>query len=132
MRRLIGALFIIFLFVTIALCEESWVFFHSDKDYFFESPHKGIPLKPLYQRETYYYDENSVQSSGLLLWKTVRARVKIESWGVYSNSESIVFWEVDCDKKSISKYDRNSHIQSTQKLNSGDYAADAFYRALCI
>jgi|GEM_PF-5504811 len=131
MKRLIWALFIILLFVTIALCDESWVFFHSDKEYFFEPPHKGIPLKPLYQREIYYFDENSVKSSGFLLWKKLRARIKIESWGIYRNNESIVSWEADCRKRIITRYNQHDRIESVRAINTGDEAADSFYRALC-
>jgi hypothetical protein len=131
MKLFILTLFIILLFVTIALCDESWVFFHGDKEYYFEQPHKGIPLKPMYQRETYYYDEDSLKNAGFFLWKTVRARVKIESWGVYNNSESVLIWEADCRKKTISKYNKDARVESVRAFNSGDDAANAFYRALC-
>jgi hypothetical protein len=132
MRHLILALFFCISFANSAWGDNSWVFFHSDKEYYFEQPHMGIPLKPLYQRETYYYDENSLQSSGILLWKTVRARVRIESWGVLSNKESVVFWEVDCKTKMVRKYNNAARLESNRAVDSGDEAADAFYGALCL
>jgi hypothetical protein len=130
MKRLGLTIFFCLLFLTFAQCDESWVFFHSEKEYFFEQPHMGIPLKPLYQRETYYYDKNSVESSGFFVWKTVRARVKVESWGVYSNKESMAIWEVDCETKIVREYAEGSRHASSHSVDSGDAVAD-FYKALC-
>jgi hypothetical protein len=130
MKRLVSVLLFLS-FVSIAWGDESWVFFHGDKEYFFEPPTMGMPLRPLYQRETYYYDENSVQTSGVLLWKTVRARVKIESWGVYNNAERVVVWEVDCGKSTISRSGTDGRPASGMNIDSADEASAAFYKAFC-
>jgi hypothetical protein len=119
------------LFITIAWPEESWVFFHSDREYFFGPPQMGIPLQPLYQRETYYYDENSLQTTGVLVWKIVKAKVKIESWGVYNNAEHILFWEVDCGKKTLKRYEKDRRPLSPLKVETGNEAADAFHNEFC-
>jgi hypothetical protein len=132
MKRLILSLLLCLSFLTAAWADESWVFFHSDKEYYFEPPNIGIPLKPLYQRETYYYDNGSLQTSGFFLWKIVKAKIRIESWGIYSNKESLNLWEVDCDKKVVRKYDRGSHLVSSRAVNSGDEPVDDFYRAVCL
>jgi hypothetical protein len=130
MKRLL--LVLLFLaFASAAWGGESWVFFHGDKEYFFEPPHMGMPLRPLYQRETYYYDENSVRTSGMLLWKTVSARVKIESWGVYNNAESVVVWEVDCGKNTITRSGTDARPESSVNIDSAGEASEAFYKAFC-
>lgn len=131
MKLLLPTLILCLLFITTAWGDESWVFFHIDKEYFFEPPHRGIPLKPLYQRETYYYDENSLQTTGLLLWKTVKAKVKIESWGVYNNAERIFLWEVYCEKKTIKRYWTDGRPLSQLAVEAGNEAADAFYDEFC-
>jgi hypothetical protein len=132
MKRLILLFFFCLSFITPAWGDESWIFFHSDKEYYFEPPNIGIPLKPLYQRETYYYDESSLQISGYLLWKIVKAKVKIESWGIYSNKESLTLWEVDCEKKAVRKYNKDSRPISSLAVDSGDESVDDFYKALCL
>ena len=119
------------LFMGTAWAEESWVFFYIEKEYFFEPPHMGIPLKPLYQRETYYYDENSLQTSGLLAWKTAKAKVKIESWGAYNNAERIRIWEIDCAKKVIKTFTPEGRPLAPLSVDAGNEAADAFYDRLC-
>lgn len=119
------------LFISTAWGDESWACFHNEKEYFFEPPHMGIPLKPLYQRETYYYDENSLQTTGLLVWKTVKAKVKIESWGVYNNAERILLWEVDCGKKTIKRSWTDGRPLSPLTVETGNEAADAFYDEFC-
>jgi hypothetical protein len=131
MKLPLSALILCLLFITNAWGDESWVCFHNEKEYFFESPQRGIPLKPLYQRETYYYDENSLQTTGLLLWKTVKVKVKIESWGVYSNAERIFLWEVDCEKKAIKRYGTDGRPLSQMTVEAGNEAADAFYSEFC-
>jgi|WetSurMetagenome_2_1015567.scaffolds.fasta_scaffold00035_21 hypothetical protein len=131
MKCLVPALLLCLLFCAVAQADESWVFFHSDKEYFFEAPNKGVPLKPLYQRETYYYDKYSLKISGFLMWKTVSAGVKMESWGVYNNRESIARWEVYCKKRIVRKYDKGGSRASSVTVDSGDEAAKAFYRAVC-
>jgi hypothetical protein len=131
MKCLVPALLLGLLFGAVAQADESWVFFHGDKEYFFEAPNKGIPLKPLYQRETYYYDKNSLKIGGFLLWKTVGARIKMESWGVYNNTESIARWEADCRKRIVRKYDKGGSYASSVTVDSGDEAAKAFYRTVC-
>jgi hypothetical protein len=132
MKRLVLTLLFCLLSITFAQSDESWVFFHSEKEYFFQQPGTGIPLKPLYQRETYYYDKNSLESSGLFIWKTVRAKVKIESWGVYSNKVRIAFWEIDCKTRIVRKYDKGSRHASSRSVDSVDAADADFYKALCL
>ena len=130
MKRLV--LVLLFLsFVSLAWGDESWVFFHGDKEYFFEPPHMGMPLRPLYQRETYYYDEKSVRTSGVLLWKTVSARVKIESWGVYNNAERVAVWEVDCARGTITRSGIDGQPASRVNIDSADEASAVFYKAFC-
>jgi hypothetical protein len=130
MKRLIPVLLLLS-FVSVAWGDESWIFFHGDKEYFFEPPNMGMPLRPLYQRETYYYDENSVQTSGVLLWKTVSARVKIESWGVYNNAERIVVWEVDCGKSTIRLSGADGRPAAPMNVASAGEASADLYKAFC-
>jgi hypothetical protein len=130
MKTVAAVLFMVLLSASPAQGGENWVFFHSEKEYFFEAPEKGIPLKPAYQRETYYYDRNSMKRTGVFIWKTVRARVKVESWGVYSNIEKISVWEADCGKKVVRRFDHDA-AGPARAFGSGDGPADAFYTALC-